>query len=58
MHQNIPFQRGDPMLFVLQLSRADKIFKYLSKIKDKRIFPEYQMLQLIMNIQCQERTAT
>lgn len=58
MHQNTPFQQGDPMVFVLLLSRVDKILKYLSKIKEKRIFPEYQMLQLTMNIHCQERTAT
>lgn len=58
MHQKTPFQQGDPMVFVLLLSRVDKILKYLSKIKEKRIFPEYQMLQLTMNIHCQERTAT
>lgn len=51
--QNIPFQMGDPVVFVLLLSRADKIFKYFSKIKEERVFPECEVLQLTMNIHCQ-----
>lgn len=51
--QNIPFQMGDRVVFVLLLSRADKIFKYFSKIKEERVFPECEALQLTMNIHCQ-----
>lgn len=58
MHPNTPFQRGHTRIFALLLSKIDKICKYLSKMKEKMRFPEYQMLQSATDIHCQERTAT